>query len=45
MADDKRTNNPQPNPAKGVKAPQLPTKSARDDGGKSRFALSKGGQR
>lgn len=45
MADDKKSNNSQPNPAKAVKAPQLPTKSVRDDGGKSRFTPPKGGQK
>lgn len=42
MADDKKSNNPPPNPAKAVKAPQLPTKTVRDDGSKLRRYPPKG---
>ena len=37
MADNKKASNPPPYPAKAVRAPQLPTKSTRDDGSKLRL--------
>lgn len=43
MADEKKTA-PAPNPAKAVKAPQLPTKSVRDSGGRMEFHPPKRGE-
>ncbi len=46
MADDKKSNNPPPNPAKAVNTPPLPTKSIRDSGnGKFQIYPPKGGKK